>query len=258
MSQQQWYRQLTTAREKIEPVDSLETTLGSLAIEEAYGVQERMIADRLKDGERVIGWKVGATSQAIMEQLGIKEPVYGCMTSSSLYSTVAPVKASAFCRLAVEGEIAFVMNKKLRGPGITPADVLTATAGIMGAVELVDCRIRGWKPTIAEAVADNSMHAGLILGTRLLPASGLDLQTEGVILKKNGRLLASACGIEALGNPLNVVTWLANKLAHFDHEIREGEIILTGSLTKYFFVAAGDTVEVSFSRLGTIGFEVAE
>ena len=257
MIAQQWYQQLVKARLKVEPVDSLESSAGSLTIEEAYRVQDRMIADRLKDGERIIGWKVGATSQAIMQQLGIDEPVYGCMTSASVHSAATPVKAAAFCRLAVEGEIAFVMNRRLRGPGISPADVLTATSGIMGAVELVDCRIKGWQPTIAEAVADNSLHAGLILGARLLPLTGLDLPTEGVILKQNGRLLASACGIEALGNPLNVVTWLANKLAHFDHEIREGEIILTGSLTKYVFVSPGDAVEVSYSRLGSIAFAVA-
>lgn len=256
MSQQQWYRQLVAAKQKSEPVDSLEASFGSLTIPEAYAVQDRIIADRLKDGERIIGWKVGATSQAIMEQLGINEPVYGCMTSSSVHNAATPVAASAFCRLAVEGEIAFVMGKKLRGPGITAADVLTATAGVMGAFELVDCRIKGWQPTVAEAVADNSLHAGLIMGATLLPAAGLDLQTEGVILKKNGRLLASACGIEALGNPLNVVTWLANKLADVDHEIREGEIVLTGSLTEYFFVTPGDSVEVCFSHLGAIDLAV--
>ncbi len=256
MVQQQWYRRLVEANQGVEPVDSLESTVGSLTIEEAYGVQDRIISDRLKDGERIIGWKVGATSQAIMDQLGINEPVYGCMTSSSIHTSDRSVDSSEFCRLAVEGEIAFVMNKRLRGPGITPADVLTATAGIMGAVELVDCRTKGWKPTIAEAVADNSLHAGLILGATMLPVSGLNLQTEGVILTQNGRLVASACGIEALGNPLNVVTWLANKLAHVDHEIREGEIILTGSLTEYFFVSPGDFVEAVFSHLGSVGFVV--
>ena len=256
MVQQQWYQHLLKATRSGEPVDSLESTLGGLSIEEAYAVQDMMIADRLKDGERIIGWKVGATSQAIMDQLGINEPVYGCMTSSSVHTAFAPVEASAFCRLAVEGEIAFVMSKRLRGPGINAADVLTATAGIMGAVELVDCRVKGWKPTIAEAVADNSLHAGLILGATMVPATGLDLRTEGVILRKNGRLLASACGIEALGNPLNVVAWLANKLVHYDHEIREGEIILTGSLTEYFFVFPGDAIEIGFSRLGAVDFRV--
>ncbi len=256
MVQQKWQRRLVKAKQAADPIDSLESTVGSLTIEEAYSVQDRIITDRLKDGERIIGWKVGATSQAIMDQLGINEPVYGCMTSSSIHMSHTPVKSSEFCRLAVEGEIAFVMNKRLRGPGITPADVLTATAGIMGAVELVDCRTRGWKPTIAEAVADNSLHAGLILGATMLPVSGLNLQTEGVILRQNGRLVASACGIEALGSPLNVVTWLANKLAHVDHEIREGEIILTGSLTQYVFVSPGDFVEAVFSHLGSVGFAV--
>lgn len=257
MIQQQWYQRLVEARDTVRPVDSLQATFGALTIEQAYGVQDRMIADRLRSGERIIGWKVGATSQAIMEQLGIDEPIYGCITSSSVRANTAPVKASAFCRLAVEGEIAFVMNKKLRGPGISPADVLGATAGIMGAVELVDCRIKGWKPTIAEAIADNALHAGLILGAAMVPTTGLDLQTEGVILKKNGRLLASACGIEALDHPLNVITWLANKLAQYDHEIREGEVILTGSLTEYFPVSPGDALEVRFSHLGAIQFSVA-
>ena len=257
MVQEQWYRQLVEAKQGAKPADSLESTVGSLSIEEAYRVQDRIITDRLKDGERIIGWKVGATSQAIMDQLGINEPVYGCMTSSSTHMSNTPVKSAAFCRLAVEGEIAFVMNKRLRGPGVTPSDVLTATAGIMGAVELVDCRTKGWKPTIAEAVADNSLHAGLILGATMLPVSGLNLQTEGVILTQNGRLVSSACGIEALGNPLNVVTWLANKLAHFDHEIREGEIILTGSLGEYFFVSPGDFVQAAFSHLGSVDFAVA-
>ena len=185
MVQERWYQQLVEAGRKIEPVESLESTLGRLSVEEAYGVQDRIVADRLKEGERIIGWKVGATSLAVMEKLGINEPVFGCMTSSSVHSAHEPVKASAFCRLAVEGEIAFVMNKKLRGPGVTTADVLTAAAGVMGAVELVDCRVKAWKPTIAEAIADNSMHAGLILGSALLPPASLDLQTEGVVLKKN-------------------------------------------------------------------------
>lgn len=256
MIQKQWFEGLLRALQKGEPVESLESTLGGISVGEAYAVQRMMIEERRKAGEKIIGWKVGATSQAVMEQLKISEPVFGCMTSSSAYSADVPVRSSAFCRMAVEGEIAFVMGENLPGPGVTPADVLAATAGIMGAVELVDCRINGWKPTIAEIVADNALHAGVIAGPTKVPAAGLDRQREGVALKKNSRLLASAHGIEALGDPLNVVTWLANTLANFDHEIREGDIILTGSLTKYFFVSPGDTVDVSFSNLGEIHFNV--
>ncbi|CAB5160616.1 hypothetical protein D3OALGA1CA_5034 [Olavius algarvensis associated proteobacterium Delta 3] len=255
--QKEWFESLLSAHQKIAPVASLESTCGAITVDEAYAVQRMMIEERCKAGERIVGWKVGATSQAVMEQLGINEPVYGRMTSSSLHSPDVPAKVSDFCRMAIEGEIAFVMGRDLRGPGISPADVLTATAGIMGAVELVDCRINGWKPTVAEIIADNALHAGVILGPIQVPAAGLDLQGEGVALKKNGRLLARAHGTEALGNPSHVVTWLVNTLANFGHEIRGGDIILTGSLTKYFFVSPGDTVDVSFSNLGEIHFIVA-
>jgi len=257
MTQQQWIDRLRKARETGQPADSLESTFGPLTIEEAYAVQEMLIAERLTAGERIIGWKVGATSQAVMEQLNIHEPVYGCMTSSSVHRAKNPVIGSAFCRVAVEGEIAFVMGDSLSGPGVTPSDVLSATSGIMGAVELVDCRIKGWKATIAEIVADNALHAGLILGPTRVPVAELDLQKERVTLQKNGNVLAEAYGYEALGDPLNVVTWLVNKLAIFDHHLREGDLILTGSLTKYFFVSAGDAVDVSFSNLGRIQFSVA-
>ncbi|MCK4816935.1 2-keto-4-pentenoate hydratase, partial [bacterium] len=124
--------------------------------------------------------------------------------------------------------------------------------------ELVDSRIKDWKMNISEAIADNSLHAGIILGPFMRPISGFDLLHEGVVMNKNGRLLASACGVEALGNPVNIVTWLANKLSGFDRAIQTGEIILTGSLTKFFFVNPGDVVDVSFSNLGSIQFPIRD
>ncbi len=242
----------------MKPADSLCSTIGELSIEEAYEVQAMSVEDRVKKGERVIGWKVGATSHPVMDQLKVREPFLGCMTTKSDYSSLPEIKTSDFFKLAVEGEIAFVMGMPLRGPGITHTDVLRATSGIMGAVELVDSRIKDWDATPIEAVADNAFHAGIILGPIMRPISGFDLIHEGVVLRKNANLLASACGVEALGNPLNVVTWLANKLAELDKEIRAGEIVSTGSLTTFFFVEPGDLVEVSFSNLGTIRFGIRD
>lgn len=253
---QKWYRGLLKAKAKAEPIDSISKTLGDLSIGEAYDVQAMLVEDRINRGECIIGWKVGATSYAVMNQLKINEPIFGCITSSSYYPLFSEVKASDFCKLAVEGEIAFVIAKTLRGPGVTNADVLLATAGIMGAVELVDCRVKGWRPNIAEAIADNSLHAGIILGSFMKPLTDFDLRQEGVILRKNSRLLSSACGVEALGDPVNVVTWLANKLSESGREIRTGQVILTGSLTEFFFVAPGDVIDVSFSNLGRIQFAV--
>lgn len=254
----QWVDALLKANEEIKPTDSLSSTFGDLTIEEAYEVQEMVVKDRMKEGERVIGWKIGATSQAVMDQLKIDEPILGCMTTRSEHSFQDEVKASRFCKLAVEGEIAFVMGKPLKGPGITKTEVIQATAGLMGAVELVDCRIKNWKVTVSEAVSDNSLHGGIILGSFMRSILGFDLIHEGVVLHRNGRLLASACGVEALGDPLNVVVWLANKLGVFGKELDAGAIVSTGSLTRFFFVDLGDVIDVSFSNLGRIHFSIGE
>lgn len=256
MIKEQWCRSLLKAREESIPANSLGSTIGDLSVDEAYEVQTRLIQHLIRKGERVIGWKVGATSRSVMAQLHLREPIFGCMTSNSDYSSRTDVKASDFCKLAVEGEIAFVLGTPLRGPNITNVDVIRATAGIAGAVELVDCRITDWNMTTSEAVADNALHAGIILGPVMKPISGFDLVHEGVVLWKNGHLLASACGVEALGNPLNVVTWLANKLAEFDRELKAGDIVSTGSLTKFFYVEPSDVIEVSFSNLGNIRFSI--
>ena len=255
---QDWYSSLQAAKKNAAPVDSLVSSAGKLSIDEAYHVQDMLIEARLQKGQKFIGWKVGATSQSVMRQLNIHEPIYGCMTSDSNYSALKEVRASDFCKLAVEGEIALVLGKDLQGSGITIADVISATAGIMGAVELVDCRTKGWKPTIEEAVADNSLHAGFMLGPVMKSPTGFNLTQEGVNLRKNGKLLASAYGAEALGDPVGVVAWLANKLANSGRYIKKREVVLTGSLTEFFFVEPNDTIDVAFSNLGSIQFSVGE
>ncbi len=253
-----WYKALWKAYQEVKPIDSLTSTMGTLSVDEAYDVQAMLVETKIRNGEQVIGWKVGCTSQATMEQVKIDEPIIGCMTSGSYYSSLIDLKMSDFCKLAAEGEIAFVMDQPLKGPGVTNSDVIMATRGVMGAVELVDSRTRDWKVNISEAIADNSLHAGVILGPFMRAMSGFDLRHEGVVICKNGRLLASGCGVEALGNPVNVVTWLANKLSAFGREIKAGQIILTGSLTKFFFIDPGDVVNVSFSNLGSIQFSIVD
>jgi 2-keto-4-pentenoate hydratase len=253
-----WFSALLEANKGTEHIDSLSSAFGDLTMEEAYEVQDMMVKERLKKGERVIGWKIGSTSRAVMDQLNISEPVLGCMTTRSEYSFLNEVKASHFCRLAVEGEIAFVMGKPLKGPGITKTDVIQATAGIMGAVELVDCRITDWKATTTEAIADNALHGGITLGPFMRPISGLDLIHEGVVMHRNGHLLASACGVEALGDPVNVVVWLANKLGALGKELGAGAVVSTGSLTRFFFVDPGDVIDVCFTNLGRIHFSIEE
>jgi 2-keto-4-pentenoate hydratase len=257
---ERWCDAISRAHGETKQIEPPSSTIGPLSIEEAYTVQAAIAEQWIGQGQRAIGWKVGATSRAVIEQMrGIyDEPIFGRMTSSSNYSGCTEIKASNFFRLGIEPEIVLMIDRPLRGPGVTHLDVLRAAFGATAAVELIDSRINTETRTKSDSVADNSGHGGIILGPIFIPLDGFDLTHEGVVVSRNAQLWGSACGCEALGNPLNVVSWLANKLSQFDHEIRAGEIVSTGSLTSVLYVEPGDVVDVSFANLGRIQFSITE
>ena len=160
--------------------------------------------------------------------------------------------ANGFARAS--GKVAPLMV--ISGPGVTNIDVLAAAAGVGAAVEIVDSRLEQGTSSLADGAADNAAHGGSLLGTLMRPARGFDFLHEGAIVRKNGKLFGSACGVEALGNPLSVVSWLANELAAHDRQLEAGQVISTGSLLKIMTAEAGDTIEMSFANLGSIRFAI--
>jgi len=235
-------------------------TYGSLSLHDAYEVQARVVAKRVAAGERQVGWKVGATSFAILEQYKgqIDGPSYGALMSATTFSDPEYIDASSFFGIGLEPEIGVVLERPLRGPGVTNVDVLGAAAGVVAAVEILDGRIAAGTSSLEDGMADNAFHGASVLGTLMRPAQGFDFLHEGAIVRKNGRLFASACGVEALGNPLSVVSWLANELAKHDRGIEAGQVISTGSLTGVLQAEAGDVIEMSFAHLGAIRFALVE
>ncbi|MBJ18748.1 MAG: hypothetical protein GY910_17540 [bacterium] len=252
---EQWAETIYAAQRDRVQIPSPSETHGELSLHDALEVQARVAARRVEAGERHIGWKVGATSFAILEQMKgmIDGPMYGRMMSGTTWSDPEHMKTEDFFTIGLEAEIAIVLERPLRGPGITNADVLSAAAGVIGAVEFVDGRVEqgGGLPNGA---ADNAFHGGSVLGTLMKPARGFDFVHEGAIMRKNGKVFASACGVEALGNPLSVVSWLANELAKSGYQIEAGHIVSTGSVHAIMPAEAGDTIEVSYANLGRIGF----
>jgi 2-keto-4-pentenoate hydratase len=229
-------------------------SLGELSLAEGYEVQARVIARRCEAGERQVGWKIGATSFAILEQMKglIDAPMYGAMMSATTESDPEHVRASDFFSLGFEAEIGIVLERPLCGPGVTNVDVIRAAAGVVAAVEIIDTRLQKGTGGLADGAADNASHGGSLLGTLMKPARGFDFLHEGAIVRKNGKLFGSACGVEALGNPLSVVSWLANELATRERQIDAGHVISTGSLLKIMPAEAGDVVEMSFANLGAV------
>jgi 2-keto-4-pentenoate hydratase len=254
---EEWTDTLYAAQRDHQRIPPPSTTHGELSLHEALEVQARVARRRIEAGERQVGWKVGATSFAILEQMKgqIDSPMYGRMMSGTTWSDPEHMRRSDFFEIGLEAEIGIVLERPLRGPGITNKDVLNAASGVIAAVEFVDGRVEqgGGLPSGA---ADNAFHGGSILGTMMKPARGFDFVHEGAIIRRNGKVFASGCGVEALGNPLSVVSWLANELAKLDYEIEAGHAVSTGSLHAIMPADTGDTIEASFANLGRIGFAI--
>jgi 2-keto-4-pentenoate hydratase len=210
------------------------------------------VKTKLASGRRIIGKKIGLTSKAMQDLLGVPEPDYGHLLDDMLVIEGQPCRRDALLYPKVEGEVAFVMESRLEGPGVHMADVLRATAGVMPALEIVDSRIRDWKIKLVDTVADNASSARFVLGSRMLPAEQFDLRLIGMCLEKNGQVVNSGAGVAVWGHPAAAVAWLANKLAQFGAALEPGDIVLSGALTAAVDVGPGDVVEAHFDRLGSV------
>jgi len=242
--------ELYTALRQRSVVEPLTNRHAEITVEDAYHVQQRMIARRRQDGERIVGKKIGVTSRAVMNMLGVFRPDFGYLLDAMIVNEGESIDSSTLIQPKAEGEIAFLLKKDLIGPGIGNADVLAATECVMPCFEIVDSRIRDWKIRIQDTVADNASCGVFVLGDRAVDPRRIDLVTCGMVLEKNGEIVATGAGAAALGSPLNAVAWLANTLGALGIGLKAGEIVLSGALAAMFPAAKGDNFRVSIGGLG--------
>jgi 2-oxopent-4-enoate/cis-2-oxohex-4-enoate hydratase len=231
-------------------VEPLTSRHADITIEDAYRIQQRLNARRLQAGERLIGKKIGVTSKVVMDMLGVYQPDFGMLTDGMVYNEGEAIAMSTLIQPKAEGEIAFVLKKDLKGPGVTAADVMAATEGVMACFEIVDSRIADWKIKIQDTVADNASCGVFVLGDRMVDPRSVDLNTCGMVLEKNGDIVATGAGAAALGAPANAVAWLANTLGALDIPLKAGEVVLSGSLAAMIPVQAGDNLRVTIGGIG--------
>jgi len=242
--------ELYTALRQRSVVEPLTNRHAEITVEDAYHVQQRMIARRQQDGERIVGKKIGVTSRAVMNMLGVFRPDFGYLLDAMIVNEGESIDSSTLIQPKAEGEIAFLLKKDLIGPGIGNADVLAATECVMPCFEIVDSRIRDWKIRIQDTVADNASCGVFVLGDRAVDPRSIDLVTCGMVLEKNGEIVATGAGAAALGSPLNAVAWLANTLGALGIGLKAGEIVLSGALAAMFPASKGDNFRVSIGGLG--------
>jgi 2-keto-4-pentenoate hydratase len=248
--------QLMQAERTRTPLEIPSNTYPGKTVEAGYRVQRAIIAAKVAQGERVVGKKIGLTSRANQEVFGVREPVYGQLLDRGVHLEQTPVDTALLIQPIIECEVTFVMRRRLEGPGITAPEVIRATEGIMPSVELGDSRMRDWigRATAADILADSCGNAGIIVGGELHSIRDFDLRYTGMVVEKNGELIATGAMGAVMGNPAQSVAWLANKLAAFELGLEEGELVLSGALTGAVPMQAGDVLKATFGGgLGGVG-----
>ena len=232
------------------PIAPLSAAHPDMTIEDAYHVQQRMIARRLEKGDRVIGKKIGVTSKAVMNMLGVHQPDFGYLLDSMVFNEGESVDMDTLIQPKAEGEIAFLLKKDLQGPGVTAADVLAATEGVMACFEIVDSRIQDWKIKIQDTVADNASCGVFVLGDQLVDIADLDLALAGMVLEKNGEIVVTGAGAATMAHPVNAMVWLANMLGSLGIALQAGDIVLSGAMGAMVPVARGDNLRMTIGGIG--------
>jgi 2-oxo-hept-3-ene-1,7-dioate hydratase len=244
---------MTAARERKQAVQ-LSKTWPDIAIEDSYAISSEVTRRRIAAGAKLIGHKVGLTSKAMQRSSQIDEPDYGHLLDDMMVADGAQVAHASYCRPRVEIELAFVLGKSLKGPGIGLPDVLRATEYVVPAIEIVDARLQDPRK-IFDTVADNGAAAGIVIGGRPVRPLDVDLRWVGGIMYCNSEIEETGVAAGVLGHPALGVAWLANKLGQHGIVLEPGHLILAGSFTRVVFAKKGDTLHADFGPLGGIAVQ---
>ena len=232
----------------------LSVTYPQIEIEDSYAISAMVKDRKIAAGAKLIGHKVGLTSKAMQRSSMIDEPDYGYILDDQMIGDGAKVLHSNYCKPRVEVELAFIMGKRLQGPGVGLADVLRATEYVIPAIEIVDARLQDQRK-IFDTVADNGAAAGIALGGRPVGPLDVDLRWVGGIMYKNSEIEETGLAAGVLGHPALGVAWLANKIGPLGHALEPGHIVLAGSFTRVVFAQKGDTIHADYGPLGGIAIQ---
>ncbi|HZG70386.1 MAG TPA: 2-keto-4-pentenoate hydratase [Chondromyces sp.] len=244
--------QLLEAEKKRVGIDPLTTADPDITVDEAYYIQLDNIKKKLNEGQKIVGKKIGLTSVAVQKMLGVDEPDYGHLLDSMVVENGGTIFCEKLLQPKIEGEIAFVLKKDLKGPNVTALDVLQATDYVVPALEIVDSRVQDWKIKLQDTVADNASSGLFVLGGTPTKIEDINLELLGMVLYQNGEVVNTGVGAAALGNPATCVAWLANRLANYNITLKAGEVILSGALSGMVVANPGDNFTARFAHLGQV------
>jgi len=243
---------LAQAERSREPIAPLIVAYPDIDVVDAYEIQLINIRQRVAQGARVVGHKVGLSSLAMQQMMAVDEPDYGHLLDEMRVFEDIPVEAARYLYPRVEVEVGFILSEDLPGAGCTEDDVVAATGALAPSIELIDTRITDWKIALCDTIADNASSAGFVLGEARVPPHDLDAKAIDAVLTRNGEMVAEGRGDAVLGNPVTAVAWLARKVESFGVRLRRGDIVLPGSCTRAIDARPGDEFVAEFSGLGSV------
>lgn len=241
-------RQARVDRIAISPISQ---TYDITTLADAYAVSRFNVEAAIAAGRRVVGHKVGLTSKAVQQQLGVDQPDFGVLLDDMEYLDGQEVSTNRLLQPKVEAEIAFVLGADLSSGRPSWSEFLCAVAYALPAIEIVDSAIKDWKISLVDTVADNASSGLYVLGDQPVPLGATQLATAGMQMTINGQAVSVGSGAACLGHPLRAAYWLACTMAAQGVCLHAGEVILSGALGPMVPVAAGARVEAQIGGLGS-------
>ena len=231
-----------------------------MTIEDGYAIQREWVQLELAEGRTIRGRKIGLTSRAMQQASQITEPDYAPLMDDMFFEAGRDIPIDRFIAPRIEVELAFILGKQLRGPGVTLFDVLAATEWVSPAIEIIDARIEQFDRDskaprkVFDTISDFAANAGIVLGGRPVRPDAMDLRWVGALLHKNGVIEESGLAAAVLNHPAIGVAWLANKIAPHGEQLDPGDVVLAGSFTRPTTAQKGDTFHVDYGSLGAVAF----
>jgi 2-keto-4-pentenoate hydratase len=243
---------LLAAYETRKAIAPLTATYEDMTLDDAYAVQLAQVAEHTSAGRTVKGHKVGLTSLAMQELLGVDEPDYGHLFDDFFHAEQEPIPMTPFLQPRIEPEIGFVLKAPLQGPDVTVEHAIAAIDYVVPSLEIVDSRIKDWKIGLLDTIADNASSGAVVLGATHTDVHAVDLALSECVFTRNGEVVGGGAGAAVLGSPVNALVWLANTLSARGVALEAGHVILPGAVCAMVPVEPGDTFTATFSGLGSV------
>ena len=258
--------QIASAARRLDSAEKTRAQIGLLSLEhpqmdmaDAYAIQAAWVAMKCAAGRSVKGHKIGLTSRAMQQALGIDIPDSGVLLDDMFFDDQGDIPTARFIATRIEAELAFILKAPLSGPDLSIDAVLDATDFILPAFEILDTRIVRADPATGKArnvfdtIADNAANAGIVMGGQPLRPRDWNIKWIGAIVSRNGIVEETGLAAGVLGHPALGIAWLAGRLhAQGAAPLQAGDVVLSGSFIRPIEARAGDAFVADYGPCGTV------